>query len=475
MGAGLGLLTLAILGAKSNRNGDVWTFTGVVGGMAVLLGACAVTPAYVSALDSAASHLRGTWRLAARSLTRQRTRTAAVVAAVSATTALAVAASGLLLAADAQRRHRRPYLATNQVQVITTLAGPVAADAAQPPAPAPVAAPADIIARLQGVLPGAAVLHLTMLGPPAGTTPHPLLHDFRPDHPGAVQAAGLSTTVDDGIAVVADPDALTAYRLDDRALRALRDTGAVAFGVAGRAQLTMPATAEPGVGGEGEPITVDVLDRSRYAFGGLPPLLLTAAQAQRAGLPTAPTAVVLQTPRPLTAIQRDNVQGVFDDYNDQHPLQITPTSAPQPSIGVEYFTPDNDLNPSLLNALLVTVALIFSLFVAAANLALAAAETRDERDTLSVLGAAPETIRRTSGHKALLLSLLGGLLGIPVGLLPVYVFTQIDTGDLPFAIPWGVAAAAVVVIPLAAALSTNIASAIALRRRPLQMSTMTFE
>jgi hypothetical protein len=46
---------------------------------------------------------------------------------------------------------------------------------------------------------------------------------------------------------------------------------------------------------------------------------------------------------------------------------------------------------------------------------------------------------------------------------------------LTFAIPWGVAAAAVVVIPLAAALSTNIASAIALRRRPLQMSTMTFE
>jgi len=72
------------------------------------------------------------------------------------------------------------------------------------------------------------------------------------------------------------------------------------------------------------------------------------------------------------------------------------------------------------------LALALTLFVVAASLALAAAETRDERDVLSVVGAAPTMLRRASAHKAWLLSFLGAVLGIPVGFLPVVVFTRAD-------------------------------------------------
>jgi ABC-type antimicrobial peptide transport system permease subunit len=129
----------------------------------------------------------------------------------------------------------------------------------------------------------------------------------------------------------------------------------------------------------------------------------------------------------------------------------------------------------LLESLLGGVSLLFTLFVLAISLALAAAETRDERDVLSVLGASPSTMRRTSARKAVLLTVLGSLLAIPVGFLPVAVFTAVTNDNLPLRFPWRVTLLLLAAVPVIVTLATSAASAIALRIRPTHVSTMAFD
>ena len=111
----------------------------------------------------------------------------------------------------------------------------------------------------------------------------------------------------------------------------------------------------------------------------------------------------------------------------------------------------------------------------AVNLALSAAETRDERDVLTIAGAAPGMMSRTNGYKAALLTGMGSLLAIPVGLLPVAVFLRAYGTSKPFVFPGAVVALLVVAVPVAAGLVTGAASALALRVRPVHISTMAYD
>ena len=103
---GLALLFIAVLGSQSGSSGDLWAFVAIFGGVAELLGACAIAPAVVARLEPLANRLRGSLRLGARSLARHRARTGAVVSAVAAAGALAVAAGGLLLGDRGRTRGR---------------------------------------------------------------------------------------------------------------------------------------------------------------------------------------------------------------------------------------------------------------------------------------------------------------------------------------------------------------------------------
>jgi ABC-type antimicrobial peptide transport system permease subunit len=116
------------------------------------------------------------------------------------------------------------------------------------------------------------------------------------------------------------------------------------------------------------------------------------------------------------------------------------------------------------------------LFVVGVSLALAAAETRDERDVLAVVGAAPAVMRRTSAQKAAILTVMSALLAVPVGFLPAIVFTAADGRDSPWLVfPWRTVLLLLIAVPLVTAAATSITSTLALRVRPVRVSTMTFE
>jgi len=85
-------------------------------------------------------------------------------------------------------------------------------------------------------------------------------------------------------------------------------------------------------------------------------------------------------------------------------------------------------------------------------------------------------MRRTSAHKAVLLAVFGAALAVPVGFLPVVVFTAADRSATPFLVfPWRTVATLLLVVPVLIGLVTSGASTVALRLRPVRVSTMTFD
>ncbi len=511
--AGLGLLGLAALGANgtatSGGGGTVWVLTAVVGGVAVLLGTCAVAPGYVSVLEPLAARLRGTSRLAARSLARRRTRTGAVVSAVCATSALAVAASALLLSADAEERDP-DWLRADEIQLQARAQDTVADETGGRPE-TPVEVPAELLAAVADAVPAGAVHRLRTVGVPGVPgNAYWEVRTFTPDGPavdglpvgdvgpragGPVGIPGggppsfMSGPFGDS-AVVVDDTFLGLYDLPAAARRALAAEGATALAsetlaghpVTGTATVALVGGTIPESATSGAPAVEDlvgpfettVVDSGDLALGSVPRILLTPERAQALGLQPRAAMIVVRAPGPLTGEQRSAVWDITQTHDDER-LDAWQPGQPRLSVSVEMLNPTGDVNARLLEALLVAAAFVLSLFVVAVNLALAAAETRDERDVLAVVGAPPPTMRRVSGAKAGLLTVLGAALAIPVGFLPVAVFVSAIESNLPLVFPWRIAALLLVAVPILAAVTTTWFSGLALRLRPVRISTMAFD
>jgi cell division protein FtsX len=217
---------------------------------------------------------------------------------------------------------------------------------------------------------------------------------------------------------------------------------------------------------------VSIVD-DHLPIGQLPNVFVTPGRARALGLTPQPLLTVVRSPRNLTAEQRAAIRDAQDEERDA--AFDTQGDGLYLASSVSMFAPTAGLDPRTLEALLTAAAFLLSLFVVAVNLALAAAETRDERDVLVVVGAPPSAMRRASGYKALLLTLLGATLAIPVGFLPVTVFTAASSDDLPLVFPWRVVLLLLLAVPLLAGSVTTACSRLALRLRPVRVSTMSFD
>ncbi|MEI6495133.1 MAG: FtsX-like permease family protein [Actinomycetota bacterium] len=96
--------------------------------------------------------------------------------------------------------------------------------------------------------------------------------------------------------------------------------------------------------------------------------------------------------------------------------------------------------------------------VVALGLALWAAEGRDERTTLNVLGAGPTVAAGVVARKALLLAAIGGVLALPLGYGTLVLLARAASSDststsVPF--PWAVALAVMLVIPIVIAAASG--------------------
>jgi ABC-type antimicrobial peptide transport system permease subunit len=141
----------------------------------------------------------------------------------------------------------------------------------------------------------------------------------------------------------------------------------------------------------------------------------------------------------------------------------------------EWNYPRTGPTPLQIELIITGIALAFAMFVVGVSLALAAAESKDERDVLTVAGAAPRVLARSAGSKAFLLAGIGGLMAVPIGFLPVLVFAQAETDGFPVIFPTAIVALLVLGVPTVVGLASMLASATAQRMRPVRVSTAVFD
>ncbi|CAN5529953.1 hypothetical protein BH18ACT1_BH18ACT1_09880 [soil metagenome] len=194
-------------------------------------------------------------------------------------------------------------------------------------------------------------------------------------------------------------------------------------------------------------------------------LLVTPAFLEARRLPTRVRAVAYRSDEPFTDEQRGELDDLLYEQGGEAPG----------SYQLFINEPDSGPSPFQVELLLSAVAVAFSVLVVAASLALAAAESRYERDVLTVAGAPPGTLARTAGAKAGLLSVLGGAMAIPIGFLPVVVVSLAIEDGFPLRPPWATVVLLVAAVPIAAALIARLASSTAQHLRPVRVSTATFE
>jgi putative ABC transport system permease protein len=457
---GLALLALAVIGSRGSAditgNSQVWIITAIIGGVAVLLGACAVAPAYVSVLGPLAGRAQGSSRIAVRSLARQRTRTSAVVSAIAATSALAIAATSLVLSAHLERERGADYVRADEAQLVSF--GATGTNA-------PTAA---FVAKARHILPKeTSVLRTNM---PARTGVTWTIRSFAFDHAQADENGTLLSSESPIVGVptvIVTPAVIDDYALGGDERAKLAHSGALYLGDEsfpigkgdGHAVISLDVHANAAPGTRTRRFSVPLVDAVHARIGAMPRLLVTPALATRLGMHAVPGPVVLRSPHNLTAVQRTRLNSLDD---------VSPSSV------VDY-TPPGGLDPLLVQWALVGISLVMVLFVVAVNLALSAAETRDERDVLTVVGAAPAVMRRANGYKAALQTVMGALLAIPIGFLPVVVFVTADNSTRPLVFPWAVVAMLVVALPVVGGLVTTAASGLALRFRPVRVSTMAYD
>ena len=271
-------------------------------------------------------------------------------------------------------------------------------------------------------------------------------------------------------ALVADDDLLAALRVGDDIREELADVGVVVL-----------TNRNTGLDVEGD-VTVGLPDgRSvpgvalphRYTPGYISSILMTGEVAADLGLELVPSATLFRAPAPLTGAQR----GALEDL--QYDLQDGQAVTGYTSLQWDY--QDSGPTPFQLELILSGVALVFALFVVGVSLALAAAESKDERDILTIAGAPPGTLARSAGARAWLLAVIGTAMAVPVGFLPVMVFSwasgqQDDSAlDFPIVFPTRTVLLLLVAVPLIVAGVSWSSSSMAQRLRPVRVSTATFE
>ena len=207
---------------------------------------------------------------------------------------------------------------------------------------------------------------------------------------------------------------------------------------------------------------------------GFDVLMITEDTARRLGFDIIESGAIVRNDTPLTQDQRDTLSRTFQGTALGEWYRDAADTAAGAS-GWWTFLEDGQSPVPLaaIQGIVIGIVLALTLLVVAIGLALAATESRDERDVLVAVGARPRTIRSLAGSKALVMTLTGVALAIPTGLIPTYAVTRAI--DEPFQLPWLALAGLVLAVPLIAGATSWAASTVTQRLRPVQMSNFSFD
>ncbi len=467
-GTGLGLLAL-VAAVSRDRTSQPQTvaLVAIAGGLLVMAGAAYLAPVVVELLVKCCARLGPAARIAARSLVRVRSRSAAVVTAGAIAGALAIAVVTAMLGLGTGRNVERYSALPANVMTITSTR---VVDGLSLPLPGELSESQRVV---EGVLPGvkfgniegflAAPVGTADVGPPS----FPVLVDSPPLRRLLVLSGAAKRALDrDG---------------------AVWDAGAFALApIANGSRSGEPQVVTLQVGGDGPRFIAQAAPIGwRQYFGSEAFVVVTPARVRSLGVRPLVVGVVGVTSKPIAEGQRD---ALYRGQYQSDPYVTPPAVDTNPS-GVSVSVGSGDtipafwrgvLNPASLQLWIAGLASLFVLLVVGIGLLLGAAEGAEERTVLDSLGAKPKSRRRMSATNAYLLATGGAVLALPTGFVPIAVVfqalqkpiagQQVVAGSSLYPLvefPWIAAIAIVVVIPIVAAFLAWAGSAAAQRTRPI--------
>jgi putative ABC transport system permease protein len=421
--AGAALFSMAVSGSRQGGS-SLWALVAIAGALATLAGVCMLAPWFVARLERWGGRWSQSWRLAGRSLARNRVRSSAVVGAICAIAATVVAGSSLW-ATDQTGRccdEQLPYIQSNQVIADAWVDTPVEIDPEEsgplPPAPVfegrPVAVGDDVVDAVTDVLPDAQLIELPTVSLDGAT-------------PGAVWSNDAGRVVVDDLQGepmigIASPEVLELFDVPDELRHDLTGGGALALAPVppGSTSLTLDDGSQLELVGE---VT------SEEASARLPAAIVSPLTADELGLTTSPGSVLWSNDVPLTEAQRRQVELIRDDLWWEQGESWDYVSGPVDDVPrTELAVPaDDPVDEGMIRAAVLAAVLLVMLAVVAVGLALAAKDNEDERQVLAAIGAPPRTLRRVGALRAVLLVALAGVIALPAGLLPAAAIHSAST------------------------------------------------
>jgi putative ABC transport system permease protein len=172
----------------------------------------------------------------------------------------------------------------------------------------------------------------------------------------------------------------------------------------------------------------------RIATGNLPGAVVSASVAQRLGIAAGHNEqnYIVRLAHAPTDVEVTAAAAIAAGYADTF---IT-TARPPGIAGGDF------------RWVLIGLSLLFALTVTGIAVALGEAESRSDQRTLLAVGADPRVRRRITAARAGVIALLGGLLAVPAGLLPVWGL--LASRGAPLVVPLPEVIGAIAVLPLLA-------------------------
>ncbi len=479
--SGTFLLAVATVGGQSDNAGssNLFVLVAIIGGLGVLAGVCLASPLAVTAATVVSSRLGASWRLSGRSLHRTRWRSSAVVTAIAVAGAFAVSAATLstglstdpYLDETLDIARNEALLRTDDGTSVSSIAPSVLADAREVMEP-------SAESMVNGVdLPVPSDEQMQAAWEEA---------DRKVSESGSAMMAPLLTAPD---VTVVDDDFVDAMGLSSTDRANLERVGAMSLFswgevIDGPSQIGPARVSTIALLSADRTVDIEVVElqggmRSR---NGATSVIMTEQGARAAGLDVIPVGIRFESQNDLSESQRRDLDGIRFDGAQYPDAWILPGEAASfdsnqsGRIGfwITYQWVWGQTSSTLVQAGIVGATLLLVLVVVAIGLSLAAAESRDERNTLIAVGASPATLRRRSATTATLLAATGGIVAVPTGLIPLWVVLRTQDASQngsvdDFSVPWLSILALVVVIPLIVGAIALVGSAVAQRVRPPQV------
>jgi putative ABC transport system permease protein len=456
--AGAALIALGLLTPLSFRSDSASSLILAVGAVSFLLGGVLCCTYLVGRLETLAGHWRGALRLAARRMARYRSRTGPLVSIVMATAAVAIAVSGFRLSDDASKeRDHPPSMVANHVIV----SGRGLADDEV----------ASATSQVMKLLPGAKVatfpdldyngqatqIHYLRLPAPASASQQTYMRTF-------IGSEELLRVLNVSEAVIAKFRSGMAIVSSDSAL-----TGSVPFELVteklqGPAGQETPAATTPATQPDQqvEKVTIDSVAwpnlnvgefnvGNRCATcGGAPSgtvVILPSALASKLGMTATTSNRLIVTPQALTTRDRTALYQLTNELMQRGDDLAIENGKQDGSFVNVRFEPNPFWSSTWIVTLVTAGGLVLALVITVIALAMATVDNRADNATLTALGAGPDLSRKVRAWEGTLLSGMGVLLAVPLGMLPVLAVQSAKQYDYPIVFPFATVGILVIIVP----------------------------